>query len=689
VIKEIFDKAVVHLAFIAILGFFAYSNTFEVPFHFDDKHIIAGNQIVKNLAYFTSLSGAKDFELYDSLISRYVGYLTFALNYRLHGLDTTGYHIFNLAVHIINACLVYFLVVLTFRTPKLGRTVLLKYSWHVALFSALLFVSHPLQTQAVTYIVQRFASLAATFYLFSLVTYISSRLSTRKATRTVLYILSLLSAVLAMKTKEISFTLPLVAALYESMFFKGALRVRFIRLLPLMLIMLIIPLSLLGADKPAGDIMGDVYEATRVREDISRVDYLLTQPKVIATYVRLLAFPVNQNLDYDYPLFRSFFEPPVFLSFLFMLSIFGLGVYLLKRSRTEAAGRLAAFGVFWFFIALSVESSLIPLQVIFEHRAYLPSVGVFMTVAAGAILLIRTMKNEAARRAAILLLTVLPLVLCIAAFKRNNVWKSEESLWADVVKKSPKKARGHNNLGLAYEFNGFFDKAIEQYRAAIESEPDYAESHVNLGLAYHKKGLTEKSIGHLLTALSLVPDYAEAHNNLGFIYHSEGLAEKAIRHYKIAVDLKPDYAEAYSNLGVAYALRGMTEKSMELFRKALSLKPDYAEAYNNLGIAFYNKGYLDEAIEYYNTALRLKPDYEKAHLNLGIAYYNKGLIDRAIGYYNNALRLNPDYVKAHFNLGIAYLAKGFKDKARHEFEVSLELKPDYNRARNQLDRLNE
>jgi tetratricopeptide (TPR) repeat protein len=417
--------------------------------------------------------------------------------------------------------------------------------------------------------------------------------------------------------------------------------------------MLIIPLSLISLDSSAGEIIDDIEDTTR-KQDISRTDYLLTEFRVIVTYIRLLLIPISQNLDYDYPLYSSFFEPPVFLSFLFLICILGAGIYLLRRSRTgDETGRFAAFGIFWFFIALSVESSVIPLQVIYEHRVYLPSVGAFMSLGTGTFLLIETLKGKASRHVMVSFLVVILMVLSAATYARNSVWKSEVSLWEDVVRKSPEKPRGHNNLGLAY----------------------WAE------------GLTENAIEHYQMALKLNPDYAEAHNNLGNIYY-RGPVDKAIEHYRIALRLKPDYAEAHYNQGNAYASKGLIDKAIEHYRIALRLKPDYAEAYNNLGVIYFNKGFFDRAVESHKTAIRLKPDYAEAHINIGCVYGAKGLPDKAIEHFQIALSLNPDYAETHYNLGLAYFQKGLMEKARREFEAAIKINPGYNEARQYLNQIN-
>ena len=264
--RGILGRPVSHFLLIAVLAILVYSNTFNVPFLFDDNPNIVENPIVMDLKYFTQPSEAEIFSgtfQYKEFMKRFIGYLSFALNYKAHGLDVRGYHITNLLIHIINGILLYSLVMLTFRTPWFSDSYLNDKSRVVALFSALLFVSHPVQTQAVTYIVQRFASLATMFYLMSLVFYVTWRL--RTAVRSsesgawknhIIYIMSLVSAVLAMKTKETAFTLPLAIMLYEFLFFKGKVKMRLLRLMPLILTMLIIPLTYFGLDsdidKPIG-----------------------------------------------------------------------------------------------------------------------------------------------------------------------------------------------------------------------------------------------------------------------------------------------------------------------------------------------------------------------------------------------------------------------------------------------------
>jgi tetratricopeptide (TPR) repeat protein len=701
-----------HILLIAVLGLLAYSNTLHSPFQWDEEKYIIRNPVVKHLSYFADTSKARGLaEYYAALKSRYIGYLTFALNYRLNGTDVTGYHIVNLFIHIINAILVYFFVALTLRTPFLrqgpgtrdqgpgiknskdhlpvpgSRSIAPDMA---AFLTSLLFVAHPVQTEAVTYTFQRFASLVTLFYLLSLVMYLVFRLQSEDKTDAgryrgiAFYILSLVFAVLAMKTKENAFTLPIVIVLYELSFFGGPVKKRALYLVPLILTMLIIPLTIIGTDRPAGEIISQMKDPSSIGyPGISGKEYLLTEFRVIVTYIRLLFLPINQNVDYYYPRYNSFFEPGVFISFLFLGALICAGLYFMYRSRSNPDLRPLGFGILWFFITLSVESSIIPIPMtICEYRMYLPSVGAFMAVISGIFLLVEKFGHTRIKPYLVTSLIFLGVIFSVASYMRNSTWGSKISLWEDVIQKSPLNWRGHYNLGLAY---GLTDQAIEQYQIALRLKPDYEEAHNNLGNAYASRGLLDEAIEQYQIALRLKPDYEKGYNNLGNAYASKGLLDQAIEQFKIALRLKPDFEEAHHNLGNAYASKGLLDQAIEQYEIALTLKPDYEEAHYNLGNAYASKGLLDRAIEQYEIALTLKPDYEEAHINLGNAYGVKGLFDKAIEQFKIALTLKPDSARAHYNLGIIYLKTGSKDAARTEFELVLKTKPDDFRARQILN----
>ncbi len=607
------DNALLHGALLVILCILAYINSFHVPFQFDDVYNIAEKPYVRNIWLFFDASSADWFSSDHGFRMRTVGYFTFALNYLVGGNDVVGYHIGNLLIHCLNGLLVYSLVVWSFRGPVLAHSSLRDSSKSIALFSALLFALHPVQTQAVTYIVQRLTSLATGFYLLGLVSYVKSRLvylersSLGKAAPW--YGLSLLSAALAMKTKEIAFTLPVVIALYEFLFFRGKARNRVLLLVPLVLTMGIIPFGLIGAHESAGELLGDVSRSMRVDSPLTRWEYLLTETRVVVTYLRLLVLPFGQNLDYDYPIFRSFLNIEVILSFLLLAFLAGAGIRLVFRDRKTLSGaRFVSFGIFWFFITLSVESSVIPItDVIFEHRLYLPSVGFWIAVTTALFWGTQRIGKSLLRRILLVGLSVVVLLFSGATYARNRVWGSEVNLWEDVVRKSPEKARGYNSLGFALRKRGRLAEAIEEYREAIRLKQDYALAHHNLAYAYFASHAYDKAVEQYGRAIRLQPDFAEAHNGLGIVYGEMGLMEKAIEQYRIAIRLKPDSANAYTNLGNAYWRLEDVDGAFEQYQMAIRIRPDFPEPFNNLGVIYATRGHPDKAVEYFETAVRLSP----------------------------------------------------------------------------------
>jgi Tfp pilus assembly protein PilF len=623
-------RSAVHVLIIVVLGLIVYSNTFSSPFQWDEySSLLKGNPVLKDLRYFSDVSRARGFEQYHALRSRYVGFLTFALDYKIHGFDVTGYHIVNLSIHVINAVLVYFLVVLIMGSPALRGSPLRNNAALIALFSSLLFVAHPLQIEAVTYIFQRFASLVTLFYLLSLLAYGKARLigevpaereaAHRKRGKIALiawYAIAVFSAVLAMKTKENAFTLPVTLAVFDFFFLSGPTKRRVLFLLPLFATMLIIPLTLIGIDKPVAEVIGRAADpASLGYQGMTRDAYFFTQLRVIVTYIRLILFPINQNFDYDYPLSRSFSDPAVLASFFFLLSILGLAFYLNRRAgKGEPGLRLAAFGVLWFFITMSVESSIIPIpMIICEYRVYLPSVGVFLAAVAGIFLAAERLKNRMSRagKAANGVLVLIVLIFSVVAYARNDTWTDRVRLWQDTVKKSPGKAQAHNQLGLVYLAQGHTDDAMGEFRTALALTPNYRDALYNLGNAYKHAGALNQAVDAYRRVLLITPSYAEAHNNLGNVYREQGFPDNALQEFQLAAMYEPGLLQPHVNLGIMYYRMGRpAEAAMEL-KRAIMIDPDFALSHEVLGEVFFSQGQRDEAVREYSTAGMLDPSDAK------------------------------------------------------------------------------
>jgi tetratricopeptide (TPR) repeat protein len=655
-----------------------------------------------DLGYFTGESSAEGFSKYAVFKRRLLGYLSFALNYSVHGVDVRGYHTVNTAIHVVCALLVYMLVLSAFCQG--GAAVDLregKARW-TAFFAALIFASHPVQTQAVTYIVQRFASLAAMFSLASLNLYAWGRITRGVGKRWVMLLSAALMAVCAMKVKENAFVVPLLAVAYEAVFFKGPGRKRIIFLSPLLLTMVIVPVSLLLS---GGVSIEGFDEATRVRPDIGRMTYILTQAMVIVTYLRLFLLPVNQNLDYDYPAVESVLAPGFLISALVLASLFSAGLWAYLRGRGKSAETLlVAFGIFWFFIALSVESGLVPLAFIYEHRLYLPSVGLCMSAAAGIYILFEGTGRDVYRPLLLVMVFSVPAMFLLTTHERNAIWGSQVSLWEDVRSKSPRKARVHNNLGSAFSRADRLGEAEQSFEAALALDPDHPAALDNLGTVYRRRGRLSEAKAMHLRALVLSPGFTEAANNLALAYSMEGDYAKAGEMYGHALSLSPEDPVSLNNVATEHMRNGRLEEAEALYLRALKVRPHYVEAHYNLATLYYRRGRVEEAFGrlhdlvkqypafksarynlanfyltrdmpreaavHYRAVLELDPRDLKANVNLATAYYKLGEVDMSIRHLREALDIAPEDREAHYNLGIALSSKGLEDEAGRHFAIA-------------------
>jgi Flp pilus assembly protein TadD len=603
----------------------AYANSFAVPFVFDDYTSILQNPVVKNLEKFLSGDG------YAYNPRRFVGYLTLALNYHFGGLNVLGYHLVNLIIHIANGFLVYALAALAVKAASLvngeretvnGKTASTVHSspltGYLPLFASLLFVLHPIQTQAVTYIVQRLASLATFWYLAAVVLYLKGRLLKEEGKGSflvpALMTAAVVTAVLAMRTKEIAFTLPAAVLLLEFSFFRLPTRKRLFFVVPLICAILALAVAVLQVDRPLGELLNDVNEMTRETRDISRSTYLFTQFSVIMTYLRLMVLPVSQNLDYDYPLYDSFLNPHVVASFLGILLLLALGVYFYWTSRRDGFRllRLAGFGIFWFFLTLSVESSIIPIRdVIFEHRLYLPSAGLFIAVAAVV---------QVIGRQHFALLVGGAVVACLAlglvTFNRNSVWRDNITLWSDVAAKSPAKYRPLFNLGKSYADAGRTQEAGALFEKALVILPNDPETLYNMAVVTAKGGDEAQAEELFRRVLAIEPRYVNAIHNLAQIEASRGNYPKAEKLFLQVKELDPQSTMARSNLGLLYRLTNRAAQAEAEYRAALELDTRDADVWNRLGVLYVSQGRLDEAAEQFRRAIQYAPDRSEYVENL-------------------------------------------------------------------------
>ncbi len=572
-------------------------------FMLDDEVNIVRNLRLHDLSNFWPPAG-----------SRYLAYLSFALNYALGGLHTRGYHLVNMLLHILSAMTLYGLIRSLFQTPAMGGGLKGENGPgnHIALITALIFTVHPLNTQAVIYVTQRLTVMASLFYLLSLYLYIKWRLKGHGGLSIIFYALSIIAAIAAAKTKEISFTLPFVIVLAEYVFFteqgRWISKKRLYALIPYALVLIIIPLAVFGPEMGLWSGKTVVDEGlTRVQQildikELSSYTYLLTQFTVVPKYIRLFLIPLGQNLDYDYPLYHSLFNLRVMAGFLFLLFIFTstlLTVSFAKKTKKPLL-LLATTGLLWFFITLSIESTVIPIQdVIFEHRMYLPGAGLGVALSTLIVYLAVGHGKRAAGKALFVAALIVIIPLTTLAFRRSLLWGDGIGLYEDIVRKSPEKARARNNLGTLYARSGRFDKAIGQFKKAITMESDYPAPHKNLGRALFASGRTIEAREEFKAAIRDEPGDFEAHEALAGLYRDAGLFSKSEKEYKIVLSLTPSNMNVRVNLANVYIVEKRFGEAIAEFKKILIMNPGRVDVYYNLALALEKAGSTEEALYYY------------------------------------------------------------------------------------------
>ncbi|MFC1813831.1 tetratricopeptide repeat protein [Thermodesulfobacteriota bacterium] len=579
-----------------------YSNTLNVPFQFDDSLRIQDNLHIR----LTSLSIQKIANAAfkkPSHANRPVSNVTFALNYYFHQSNVSGYHVVNILIHIMAGIFLYFFIQITLdinSSPLPERS----QRW-ISFFTALIWIVHPVQTQSVTYIVQRMNSLAAMFYILTLLLYAKARIAETAWIKRTLFAGCMVSGILALGSKEISATIPFFVFLYEWYFFQNLSRSWLKRCLPVFagafVLFAAVVLIYIGFHPFESILAG--YKT----RDFTLTERVLTQFRVVIFYISLLMFPhpSRLNLNHDFPLSHSIFDPAsTFVSAFLIIGLICLAICTAKKER------LFSFSVLWFLGNLVVESSVIALEIIFEHRIYLPSMFVFLMV---IIFAFRYIKPKW------LLFTILCGVMVICAlwtYKRNHVWQDNLTLWADALSKNPHSYRAHNNFGKALSEQGRSEEAIRHFSEALRIKPDLEKAHNNMGNALNKQGRPEEAIDHYLQALRINPDYAKSHYNLGKTLNRQGRTEEAIDHYLQALRINPYYADVYNNMGNILSKQGRTQEAIDHYLQALRIKPDFEEAQNNLGVALFRKGDIEGAIKHFREALRIKPDYIHTKNNL-------------------------------------------------------------------------
>jgi protein O-mannosyl-transferase len=550
--------------FMALL--IAYAPSFKASFILDDDRLL-GELATHHVSQIGNVLA----------LSRPVAYLSLTLNYLIGGLDVWGYHAVNFAIHFFAGLTLFGLVRRTLLTNQLRNHFKSSATW-LAFSIALLWSLHPLQTQSVTYIIQRAESLMGLFYLFTIYCVVRG---TESKNKKIWSGLAILACALGMGTKQVMATAPLVVVLYDRIFLGNSFQEIFQKRIKLHLgiastWLILVYYLLTNPIDPSADFN---------QTGITPIRYILSQTAVILHYLKLSVWPYPLCFDYLWPAIDRFQE--IVGSFAAIsLSLF-LTVVALRF--WPCVGFLGV----WFFIILAPSSSVIPVaDLAVEHRMYLSLAAVISLFVFGVYELLRNLKPALLNKPIfIVLLILLPsTVFAGLTYQRNTVYESRIKIWEDTVQKRPNNYRAHSNLGVLLIEAGRQEEAMRHLKEAIKIKPDYSDAHSNLANLYAEQKQTDDAFYHYEEALKYDARNASAHNNLANMLANQKKFDEAIGHYQKAVKITPDNPYLHNNLGIAFGQNGNVEKSILHFEQALRLKPDYAVAQKNLNIQKAKRG---------------------------------------------------------------------------------------------------
>ncbi|MFZ5862457.1 MAG: tetratricopeptide repeat protein [Nitrospirota bacterium] len=600
---------------------------------------------------------------------RPVASLTFALNYYWGESRVIGYHLVNVAIHAAAGLALYAFVFVALGLSR-TRDAAGGLRGPVALGAALLWAVHPVQTQAVAYVVQRMTSLAALFYVLALTAYLKGRL-TAGWSRARWWIAGLVAGALALGSKEIAATLPVAVVLAEICFFGPPDRRTGLAMLR-WLAVLSVPVAAVAVLAARGDVTGSFWtQLTAHRSNIQLFtfrEHLLTEGRVIAHYLTLLVWPHPSRLNFDYlfSISRDWLDPPATLAaWLGILGGIGWAVSRIRRFP------LPAFGVLWFFLNLAIESSLIPLDLVFEHRLYLPSMGLALLLALAGARLWRRHGPE--RYLPVLVGALLTLLWTGWTIERNRVWATEFSLWSDTVAKAPRNPRALTRLGVAYNDRGDADHAYAAWKAATDANPDFHDAQGNLGSAMLARGDLHGALAAFQRARALKPTDAQDAYHLGLTYQRLGRLDEARREYQDAIRLDPDDAESHNNLGAVHQQQGRDHDAIAEFQRAIALDPRLPQATYGMGQTLQRLGRIDEAMAAYQTTIQHNPEHVDAHIALAKLSLDRGEQAAAITLFEAALRLAPNVPEGHYQVARLLDAVGRRAEALNHYRRFLDL----------------
>lgn len=598
-----------------------YANTFAVPFLFDDIGSIVENPRIKSLWNVSQLLHPVPEQ---TVSGRPLLQLSFGLNFAISGLHVWSYHLLNILIHAFAALALMGVVRRTLETPAMQRFA--PDAGLLAFVTSLIWAVHPLQTESVTYVVQRAESLAGLFYFLTLYCAIRSH-GDRKTTWIVA---STLCCAAGMGSKEIVATVPLAVFLHDWCFRKQSLRELLKSRWPLYaaLCSCWIVLGLVAFGARTGSAGFGFAELTPTQ-------YAITQLGIIPHYLRLCIWPRPLVFDYFWPVAQGLAQVAGSAIFVVLLVVCSLWALATRRPLGFVGG--------FVFLTLAPTSSIVPIvtEVAAEHRMYLALAAISAALAIGGWSACRGNK-----RTYVAAVAAVALLLGWTTMTRNLDYRTGTTIWRDTVAKRPANPRAFYNLGRAFDDESNPPEAIKCYAKALALKPDYRDARMNLGSARLATGDAPGAIAEFDCVIAKWPSFANAYLNMGIARTRQSDTAGAVAAYKKALSLDPRNAQAHYSYGNLLAEGRKTSQAEAEYREAVAIDPSFAPAHLNLGNLLGAKGDDAGALAAFQNAVSAAPGYPRARMALAIALARQGRKPEAEQQLIQALRLNPQFTDA-------------------------------------------
>jgi tetratricopeptide (TPR) repeat protein len=593
------------------------------------------------------------------------------LDYTLWGLQPHRHRLINIIFHALNTFLVFLLIVYILSLVKSDP---LKPTQKLiaGVVTSLLFALHPMHVESVAWIAERKDLLSAFFYLLSLLSYLSYVSCTSHKHKTSRFTLSIILFVLALMSKPMAVSLPLILFLldcYPLERFKWRAPHNSTILLekvPFLVLSGVSSVITIIAQRLGGSIHS--------LEQVNLGYRLLNSLWAITLYLKKMVLPFRLSPFYPFTFYpyATYLIPAIIFSF--------ITFFCLRMVKNKKCFWLCCW--LYFLITLLPVLGIVQVggQAAADRYTYLPSLGPFLLAGLGMVWI----KKRFSLASLLVATCLVMLPLGYLTTEQIKVWRTSETLWECVINLYPETPVAYYNLGTFYGENNRLDEAISQLKNAIAINPDYKEVHNNLGVVYYKQGKIDEAIAEYKSETEINPRFEMAYNNLGLAYYSKGLLDKAAAFYEQAIALNPHYASAYHNLGTVYQRKGRLNRAISCYEQAIKNDPAFDKSHNNLGFIYESQRKLNKAITHYKQAVTITPAYSDAHFNLGNAYNKKGNLKEAIVHYRQAIVYSPNYIKAYYNLGNMYAKSGDLDKAINQYKQAVAKNPRFVEAYNNL-----